>query len=161
MDKKKKFPIDSFELRLLLPIMVIVTVFVIMINPLLGIIVGVLSWISYKKIGKEITTPKKTPQQDIVNEDTKKLIGTLINEQATQKQEPYDYSSHLIKRGCLPSRIHDILDEMGITTWMQLSLLDEKELLYEKCFGEKALEKIRTELASRGLTLNSEKTSIE
>ena len=161
MDKKKKFPIDSFELRLLLPIMVAVIVFVIMINPLLGIIVGVLSWISYKKIGKEISTQEKTPQQDTVNEDTKKLIGTLINEQATQKQEPYDYSSHLIKRGSLPSRIHDILDEMGITTWMQLSLLDEKELLYEKCFGEKALEKIRTELASRGLTLNSEKTSIE
>ena len=160
MSKKKKFPIDPFELRLLLPIMVIVIVFVIMINPLLGIIVGVLAWISYKKIGKGISTQEKTPQQDTVNEDTKHLIGTLINEQATQKQEPYDYSSHLIKRGSLPSRIHDILDEMEITTWMQLSLLDEKELLYQKCFGEKALRDIKAGLSTRGLTLNSPKSTI-
>ena len=130
-----------------------------MVNPLLGIIVGVLSWISYKKIGKGISTQEKTPQQDTVNEDTKNLIETLINEQATQKQKPYDYSSHLIKRGSLPSRIHEVLDEMKITTWAQLSLLDEKELLYERCFGKEAMENIKTELAKRGLTLNSPKTT--
>jgi DNA-directed RNA polymerase alpha subunit len=156
MNKKYKFPIESSQLRLILPVMVIVTVCILMVKPIFGIIIGILAWISYKKIHNEISNREMTPQKDTVNEDTNKLILTLVSEQETLlKEKPLEYSSYLlIKRGTLPTRVHDILDEMGITTWTQLSALDEKEMLYEKCFGKEALAKIKTELGKRGLSLN-------
>ena len=135
---------------------IVASVGFIVINPICGIVVGFIAWMSYKKAREEIPTQEKSLGKETVNEDTKNLIGTLISEQENLKEKSFGYQSyHIIKRGSLPMYVHDILDEMGITTWVQLSLLDEKELLYQKCFGEDALINLKTELAKRGLTLNS------
>ena len=157
-NRDEKLPTISFYPCIILT--VIASISFIVINPVFGIIAGVLAWLSYKKIRKETAAQQKTSPKAAVNEGTKKLIGTLITEQENQNQEPFGYQSHLIRRGSLPPRIHDILDEMEITTWLQLSLLDENDLLYEKCFGQEALRNLKAELAKRGLTLNGSETTI-
>ncbi|RKY10315.1 MAG: hypothetical protein DRP56_01380 [Planctomycetota bacterium] len=151
-NKDEKLPTVSFYPCIILT--VIASISFVVINPVFGIIAGVLAWLSYKKTRKEISTQQKTSPKAAVNEGTKKLIGTLITEQETRKEKPFEYRSYLIRRGSLPPRIHDILDEMEITTWLQLSLLDEKELLYEKCFGQEALRNLKAELAKRGFTFD-------
>jgi DNA-directed RNA polymerase alpha subunit len=151
---KKEGKLSTAEFYTCLILSIIAGISFFAINPIFGGVVGIFAWMIYKKAQKEISSKANSLFEETGNPETKQLIDTIIREQPIQKQKPYDYSSHLIRRGSLPSQIHDILDEMEITTWFQLSMLDEKELLYKKCFGEKALEDIKTELASRGLTLN-------
>lgn len=127
------------------------------VHPLVGMIVGFWAWMIYRHDLKEIAFKQRKRQEKAANPETKQLIETIIREQSGQEIKPYDYSTHIIQRGSLPDHIHNLLDEMEIVTWEQLSLCDEKELLYKKCFGEKTLENIKTELAQRGLTLNNSK----
>ncbi|RKY06452.1 MAG: hypothetical protein DRP56_07400 [Planctomycetota bacterium] len=157
-NKDEKSPTPSFYPCIILT--VIASISFVVINPVFGIIAGVLAWLSYKKTRKETATQQKTSPKAAVNEGTKNLIGTLITEQETQNQKPLEEQSYRIKRGALPVHVHDMLDEMEITTWLQLSLLDEKELLYEKCFGQEALRDLKDELAKRGLSLNNSQTTI-
>ena len=118
-NRDEKLPTSSFYPCIILT--VIASISFIVINPVFGIIAGVLAWLSYKKTRKEISTQQKTPPKAAVNEGTQKLIGTLITEQETQNQKPFGYQSYRIKRGSLPVHVHNILDEMEITTWLQLT----------------------------------------
>jgi hypothetical protein len=156
--KEEKLSTTAFCTCLILTLIAIISF--VAINPIFGIMVGGFAWMAYRKGRKEIPTQEKTSRIDTANEGTQKLITTLISEQETLKEKPFDYRSDLIKKGSLPIYIHDILDEMEITTWLQLSLFDEKELLYEKSFGKEALRNVKTELAKRGLTFNSPKNTV-
>jgi hypothetical protein len=156
--KEEKLSTTSFLTCLILTVIAIISF--VAINPIFGIMVGGVVWMSYRKGCTEISTQEKTPRKNTVNEGTHKLMETLICEKEILREKPFDYRSDLIKKGSLPIYIHDILDEMGITTWLQLSLFDEKELLYEKSFGREALRKVKAELAKRGLTFNSPKDTI-
>lgn len=156
--KKKKFPLTSFERCFILALLAGVSFF--MIHPIVGIIVGIAAFLSYRKHRKDIPTQAAPSQKNTPNPETQKLIDTLIAEQESPKAPSLD-DYDVIKRGMLPVHIHAILDDMGITTWDELSRLDEKELLYEKCFGRKSLNKIKRELAARGLTLTQKEESTD
>ena len=152
MNKKEdNSPTVSFYPCIILTVIAVICFF---INPYLGIVLGFWAWGIYKFRHKGTSTRDKTSDPESVNPATAQFVETIIREQGPEKMEPYDYSSHRIRRGSLPPKIHDVLDEMQITTWLQLSLLDEKELLYEKCFGPEALRDLKAELAKRGLTFD-------
>ncbi len=118
-NKDEKLPTVSFYPCIILA--VIASVSFVVINPVFGIIAGVLAWLSYRKTRKENATQQKASPEAVVNEGTQKLIGTLITEQETQNQKPFEDPPCRIKRGSLPVHVHNILDEMEITTWLQLT----------------------------------------
>ena len=151
--KKNNFITTHLELCL---IVIALTGFGLVIHPVLGVIIGALAFVFYRRNHSKFLPQEKTPEEVPVYEDTKKLIDTLVSEQAYVEKIPLDSVSYPIKKGSLPVHVHETLDEMKITTWAQLALCDEKELLYQKCFGEKALKKIKTELGKRGLALNGQ-----
>jgi len=140
--------------------MTAIAVICFFINPYLGMVIGFWAWLIYKIMRKQFSTPDKPSDNETVNSSTAQFIETIIREQGSEKMDPYDYSSHRIRRGSLPTHVHDILDEMQITTWLQLSLLNEKELLYEKCFGREALTNLKAELVKRGLTFAGSKPEL-
>lgn len=153
MNKKKiKYQLSPFEYGLILAVITVISMW---INIVLGGIVGVFSLTSYRRFAKNILPQEKNSPEAPVYVETKKLIDTLVSEQVSVEEKPVSSFSYPIQKGSLPAHIHNVLDEMGITTWGQLALYDEKELLYQKCFGEEALKKIKAELAKRGLTLNN------
>jgi hypothetical protein len=152
MDKKKpKVAISHFELCVILAFIV---TFFFAIHPVVGAFVAIFIALFYKHLCRKFLPQETHFGKYSVNPETKKLLDAIIAPQTSPTNQTFDAFSHPITKGSLPAHIHKILDEMGITTWTQLALFDEKELLYKKCFGEEALKKIKAELAQRGLTLN-------
>lgn len=150
--KKPKVPLSSFELCVILGFIAVFSF--LAIHPVVGVLVGVLMWLLYDPLSRKFASQQQPPEKYTVSEDTKKLLDTIVSEQTSAANKTFDSFSYPIAKASLPAHVHKILDELGITTWQQLSLFDEKELLYKKCFGQEALEKIKAELSQRGLTLN-------